>query len=94
MHVINVADVIGMLGKRIVDLQTSLALVHGSSGTPYQPEQDVYGREPFQHPALDGLHGLTGEGKLMVIEKRRMAQLAEKYGLHHVIRWKPKQVRF
>jgi len=79
-------------GRRIVELQTSLALLHGASATDIPTTQDQYGREPFQHPALQGVNGLTAQAKAMTLEKHRMAKLAERYGLDGVIRWKPKRV--
>lgn len=77
----------------IVHLQTSLALFHGSATTPFPETQDQYGREPFRHPALDGLAGVSEENKYQILNKKRMAQLADKYGLDSVVRWKPRSVR-
>ena len=54
--------------------------------------QDQYGREPFQHPALEGLEGITEHGKATILDKRRVGGLAEHYGLDAVVRWKPKRV--
>ena len=79
-------------GRRIVELQASLALVHGASSTDQSAAVDSYGREPFRHAALDGINGLSEHTKFKVTEKRRMAQLAERYGLDSVARWKPKRV--
>ncbi|KAL8774926.1 MAG: hypothetical protein Q9194_003888 [Teloschistes cf. exilis] len=79
-------------GKRIIELQASLSLIAGSTTTPEPAQLDEYGREPFKHPALTGLAGLTRDRKVMVISKTRMAQLANKYGLMQVLRWKPKKV--
>lgn len=88
------ADAENVTGRRIVELQTSLALVHGTSAAAvlenFTPDQ--YGREPFRHPALDRLQGLTEQSKSMIVDKRRIAQLAGKYGLDGVLRWKPKRV--
>jgi len=80
------------IGRRIFELQTSLALVHEVSANAITPTPDQYGREPFSHPALQGLNGLTENTKAMVTEKRRLSQLAERYGLDGVLRWKPKTV--
>lgn len=82
-------------GKRIVDLQTSLALLNAPkhaqqsqiTGTP-----DTYGRVAFQHPALEGLDNLTEQTKEGILDKRRLAGLADQYGLRRVIRWKPRKV--
>ena len=74
-------------------MQLSLALMSKSLATPHPPPTpDKYGRVPFTHPALDGLGGLTQKAKTMVMEKSRMAQLAARYGLGEVLRWKPKKV--
>jgi len=85
----------GGTGKRIVDLQTSLALLNGPKHSQSQPTgtPDEYGRVPFEHPALRGLDGLTEKAKAAVLDKRRLAGLAEKYRLRGVIRWKPRKVR-
>ncbi|MCJ1453955.1 hypothetical protein MMC28_004305 [Mycoblastus sanguinarius] len=85
-------DRLAFLGRRIVELQTSLALVHGYSAAPTPQHEDKHGREPFTNLALEGLSGLTEQSKGATIEKRRMAQLAEKYGLDNVLRWKPKRM--
>ena len=76
-----------------MELQTSLSLLHGSSATPFPETQNQYGREPFRHPALDGLVGVSVESKSKVLTIARMSQLAEKYGLDNVVRWKPRMVR-
>ncbi len=80
------------IGRRIVELQTSLALVHRASADGYAPTPDQYGREPFSHQALQGLEGLTENAKFMVMEKRRLSRLGERYGIDGVLRWKPRRV--
>ncbi|KAL9085594.1 MAG: hypothetical protein Q9165_007494 [Trypethelium subeluteriae] len=90
-------DRLAYFGKRVVDLQTSLALL-----TAPNPEMqinpnlqpDEFGRTPFQHHSLDGLDKLTESAKAKQLDKSRLAQLAESYGLAKVIRWKPKNVSF
>lgn len=82
-------------GKRIVDLQTSLALLNGPTGSGSAStavEEDIYGRIPFQHPSLANLESVTSRSKEQLLDKRRLAQLAERYGLNKVIRWKPRQI--
>ncbi|CAF9930667.1 hypothetical protein IMSHALPRED_008247 [Imshaugia aleurites] len=81
------------LGKRIVELHTSLSLYHASSATPFPDTRDHHGRQPFRHPALDGLAGVSAENKYQILNTARTAQLAEKYGLDTVVRWKPRSVR-
>ena len=79
-------------GKRIVELETSLILLHGASVTPFPEMEDPYRREPFRHPALEGLDGVSVESKDQVLKTTRTAQLAMQYELDTVIRWKPKRV--
>lgn len=82
-------------GRRIISLQTSLALISSpGSGTLEAAQPDPYRREPFRHPALDGLSGLTHDTKDSVLSKQRLSNLAKRYGLDGVTRWKPKQVRY
>ncbi|KAK0510534.1 hypothetical protein JMJ35_006966 [Cladonia borealis] len=85
-------DRLAFLGKRIVDLQTSLALLQNPSTRQIPPMQDQYGREPFRHPALEGLEGITEHGKATILDKHRVGGLAEHYGLDAVVRWKPKRM--
>lgn len=84
-------DRLNFLGKRIVELQTSLNLFHSSSAIPFPETKDKYGREPFRHPALDGLAGVSLETRHQILNMDRLAQLGEKYELDTVIRWKPKR---
>ncbi|KAL8707937.1 MAG: hypothetical protein Q9225_007679 [Loekoesia sp. 1 TL-2023] len=83
-------DRLAYLGKRIVDLQASLHMIAGSAAIPEHPTPDRWRREPFKHPVLEGLAGLTLKRKQAVLDKKRIAQLASKYGLADVLRWKPK----
>lgn len=79
-----------------MELQTSLALLNApkpSQAAGAIQALDKYGRMPFQHPALENLESITPAIKNQVLDKRRLAQLAMRYGLDTVIRWKPKQVR-
>lgn len=86
------ADKTSMIGKWIVQLQTSLALVQKSPTPRANPEIDSYNRKPFGHPALAGLEDLTHEARSQVINKKSLAQLSHKYGLQPVLRWAPKNV--
>lgn len=88
----SIADRLWLVGKRILELQISLALFHGASKTPFAERQDEYGREPFRHPALDGLAGVSVESKMQVLDLKRTVRLAEKYELESVVRWKPRKV--
>ena len=81
-------------GKRIVNLQTSLALLYRKDGTfvdPPDPHADE--REPFRHPVIDLLPRLTEQSRLEVANSRRMANLGRRMGMLDVVRWKPRKVR-
>ena len=67
-------------------------MLAASTTTPEPVAVDALGREPFKHPALAGLAGLTEQRKQAVLDKKRTAQLADKYGMVDVMRWKPKLV--
>lgn len=88
-------------GRRIVNLEKSLAVVSRSPTTPTRSLPDVYGRYPFQHPALDGLRNLWDDDSLDSEKiddsrhlggKKQLADLADRYRLLSVVRWKPKNV--
>ena len=83
----------GCIGKRIVDLQSSLAILssHAATGSPSPPPDDLE-REPFQHPALESIPRLTEEVRKDVNSRKRMSDIAQRYGLLSVLRWKPKKV--
>lgn len=83
-----------MLGRRIVELQTSLALLEAPSGKQKRllGQVDVFGRTPFVHPQTESVGNVTLEAKKAVTEKARMAQLAEKYRVGEVLRWQPVMV--
>ncbi|KAK3066442.1 hypothetical protein LTS18_001719 [Coniosporium uncinatum] len=86
-------DRLAFLGKRIVDLQTSIALLAAprSVAPASQSQIDSYGRQPFQHPALQTLDNLSDQAKAEAVNKQRLARLADRYGMDKVIRWKPKK---
>lgn len=74
------------LGKRILDLQTSLALLSAPSPTsPNFPPSEVY-----HHPALTNLENISPHNKSSTLHKSRLAALATQHGLDQVVRWKPK----
>ncbi|EUC40543.1 hypothetical protein COCMIDRAFT_30530 [Bipolaris oryzae ATCC 44560] len=90
-------DRLAYLGRRIVELQTSQALINSPQEDQWSrdsngvPMNDEFGRKPYLHPALNGLQGLTNEAESLVLNKSRLAPIAEKYGLDKVTRWKPKR---
>lgn len=85
------ANANGTAGKRIVQLQASLALVQSPGGSAAS-SVDAFGRRPFEHPALDGLPNLSPSTKELLLSKAKLAELAQKYELQKVLRWSPRKV--
>ncbi|KAL2866245.1 mitochondrial 54S ribosomal protein mL57 [Aspergillus lucknowensis] len=83
-------DRLAFLGKRIVCLQASLALVQSPPNSP-PVSSDAYGREPFAHPALEGLPNLTMGAENFALSKENLAALAQEYKLPAVVRWSPRK---
>lgn len=84
-----------LLGKRIVQLQASLALVQTpETGAKTHPPKDEYGREPFSHPALQGLNNLSLNTKSILTDRSKVAELAHKYDMPKVLRWSPRDVGY
>ncbi|KAF2725160.1 hypothetical protein K431DRAFT_343154 [Polychaeton citri CBS 116435] len=76
-------DRLAFLGKRIVDLQCSLALLQQPVG-PSAPQTP-------QHEALRGVDNINLTTKDNVLHKSRMATLANNYGIDRIVRWKPRK---
>jgi large subunit ribosomal protein L15 len=86
-------ELIDLLGKRILLLQGTLAMLHSPLTTATRTTiPDPYDRTPFQHPALEGLQNLPTIPISEVISKQRLGRLATSYGIGEVTRWKPKNV--
>lgn len=90
-------DRLAFLGKRIVQLQASLALAQAVSipdaqEGPREPKHDQLGREVFKHAALDGLNNLSAETKKVLTERAKLAELGQKYELDKIVRWSPRMV--
>ncbi|KAL9091026.1 MAG: hypothetical protein Q9159_001652 [Coniocarpon cinnabarinum] len=88
-------DRLAFLGKRITELQTSLALLDApQSSLPPASNipDDPWSREPLQDAALEGVENVTDMAMERAISKDRLADLAQRYGLHQVVRWKPRQI--
>lgn len=81
-----------MTGKRIVQLQASLALAQSTGAAATPVAEDTYGRKPFAHPALDGLKNLSADTKAFLTSKEKLAELAQKYEMQKVLRWAPRHV--
>lgn len=75
-------------GRRILNLQTTLALVHSS----VPPSLATASQET--NPALHGLANLSGVQLGEILTKKRLAKLATQIGMQEIMRWKPKNVRY
>ena len=81
-------DRLAYLGKRILDLQTSIALLNSTplpTSTPNPPSPTS------AHPSLHGLENITPFARTQALSKTRLARLAHTYGMDKVVRWKPKK---
>jgi len=81
---------LAFLGRRIVQLQASLALIQGGERSP-NPHQSSADRIPFTHPSLTGLHNLSSNMKNYLTSKLKLSELARVYEAGEVIRWQPKR---
>ena len=87
------ADKIFSAGKRIVDLQTTLAMLTTTTSARYLKDyKDPYGRQPFEHPALEGIETLNGGARDYFTHHKQLSALAQNYGFQDVVRWVPKRV--
>ncbi|KAJ6155732.1 hypothetical protein N7470_006298 [Penicillium chermesinum] len=81
-------DRLAFLGKNIVQLQASLALVQNGEAVS---QIDKYGRTPFTHPATQGLRNLSSDTKSFLTDRTKLADLAmQRYNMEKVIRWNPR----
>ncbi|KAL5335797.1 ribonuclease-III-like-domain-containing protein [Aspergillus crustosus] len=85
-------DRLAFLGKRIVQLQASLALAQSPTETYGAVAPDPFGRTPFTHPALEGLDNLSSSTKKFLTNKSRLAEIARRHDVPRVLRWRPKKV--
>ncbi|KAF4628837.1 hypothetical protein G7Y89_g9314 [Cudoniella acicularis] len=86
-------DRLAFFGRRILNLQTNLALVQSHSGTQTQSALVASdGRQPFTHPALEGLANLSKTPIGEVLTKTRLANLATQLGMREIIRWRPRNI--
>ncbi|KAE8376797.1 ribonuclease-III-like-domain-containing protein [Aspergillus bertholletiae] len=83
-------DRLAFLGRRIVELQASLAMVQSPGSAASAAPPDAFDRTPFTHPALDGLENLNRRKNLLT-GKSRLAEVAQKYELEKVLRWNPRK---
>ncbi|WEW56058.1 hypothetical protein PRK78_001493 [Emydomyces testavorans] len=83
-------DRLAYLGKQLVSLQATLALIQDPASYSQQLPKDPHGRTPFQHPSLQGLEVLSSPARTTLTDKKRMAALARQYELDSVLRWRPR----
>jgi large subunit ribosomal protein L15 len=70
-----------------VDWHVSLALLsRPNTSTRDAPIEDV-----FSHPALHGLENVSEGAKSSILEKSRLARLADTYKIPQAVRWKPRK---
>jgi large subunit ribosomal protein L15 len=73
-----------------VNMQTSLALLQ--SPVPVKAGESQDNREPYKHPALEGLPNLSNTSIDHSLGKKRLASLATQMGMVDIIRWVPRLV--
>ncbi|CCU79081.1 RNase III domain-containing protein [Blumeria hordei DH14] len=87
-------DRLAFLGRRLINLQTDLALV--SSEPPEKSSNSMCtpdGRTPFEHPSLVGLPNLVNLPRSDVLTVEKIASLATSMGMRNVVRWHPRLIR-
>jgi large subunit ribosomal protein L15 len=77
-------------GKQVVMLQASLSQIEGQ---PVKLPKDPHDRARFAHPALQPADALLNSMRRTLLHKKKLAGLAEQYGLPEVLRWLPMRVR-
>lgn len=81
-------------GRRILNLQATLALLHSPVAMQTQSLPDPQDEsQPFTHPALEGLANLGDVQVTDILTKKRLARLATQMGMPEIMRWKPRNVR-
>ncbi|KAK4995946.1 hypothetical protein LTR66_004340 [Elasticomyces elasticus] len=69
-------------------MQCSLALLDA----PKPHLEDTSQLLAEQDPALEGLNNITRFAKAQTLDKRRLSELAQQYGIGGVVRWQPRKV--
>ncbi|PVH79596.1 hypothetical protein DL98DRAFT_516024 [Cadophora sp. DSE1049] len=87
-------DRLAFFGRRILNLQTNIALLQSPTANQTQsladPSDD---RLHFVHPALDGLPNLTDVPISEILTKDRLGPLATQMGMREIMRWTPRNVQ-
>ncbi|EAS31139.3 RNase III domain-containing protein [Coccidioides immitis RS] len=84
-------DRLAYLGKQLVTLQATLALIQDPASYSQKLPADPYNRTPFQHPSLEGLEVLSSPTLETLMSKKRLAALGRQYELDGVMRWIPRK---
>ncbi|KAK5088265.1 hypothetical protein LTR05_002482 [Lithohypha guttulata] len=86
-------DRLSFLGRQILELQTSLAVLTAADVTnQVNNNVDPFGRLAFHHPATANVGVLNGGAKEFYMHHKQMSGVASRYGLPEVVRWQPKDV--
>ena len=72
----------------------TLALLGSPARKAYIVDEDPHGRQPYEHPATEGMEVLNGDAKAHLLHPTQMARLGRQYGIEKVIRWNPRNVSF
>ncbi|KAH7371861.1 ribonuclease-III-like-domain-containing protein [Cadophora sp. MPI-SDFR-AT-0126] len=87
-------DRLAFFGRRILNLQTNIALLQSPTASQTQsltdPSDD---RLHFAHPALDGLPNLTDAPISEILTKDRLGPLATQMGMREIMRWTPRNTQ-
>ena len=79
-------------GKRIVELQMTLALLGRATKDVFKVPEDPHGREAFQHPSTEGIEVLNGGARAHLLHHMQISALGQRHGLGDVVRWNPRKV--
>ncbi|RMZ83921.1 hypothetical protein DV737_g1507, partial [Chaetothyriales sp. CBS 132003] len=75
-------DRLAFLGKRIVELQTSLSMLSlADAASSAANNQDPHGRQPFEHPAIEAVECLSEPSRTWVTYHKQISKVAEDYGV-------------
>lgn len=88
-------DRLAFFGRRILILQTNLALLNSPTppNTQRRHSNPSEMRIPFDHPALEGLSNLSGTPMGEILTKSRLAAVATQAGMRDIMRWQPRFVQ-
>ncbi|KAL2062676.1 hypothetical protein VTL71DRAFT_5748 [Oculimacula yallundae] len=86
-------DRLAFFGRRILNMQTNIALIHSPTATKTQSAADPSDdRLHFAHPALEGLQNLTDAPISEILTKDRLGPLATQMGMREIMRWTPRNL--